>query len=316
MKKILGCILLLMLLFLSSVQAQNPVRGISFDASVAMGYSSLGHKTSSSAYPGLEASHVGDYGASAYIGANIFFTHVFGLSLGCGFSRYGGAVKLSGKQTWQGVTDTDGELYNHTFSLYRWRERQQQLFLSPQFLLLFAIPANMVRVQIGVGAEYDICLRAFYRASGDLEHTGTYLPWNLTLHDVDTHGFYRNKSFRPHGTLPDGGKYVSVVAKVGVLLPLARNLDLSLNLVGKYAVYADSKTAVQAGGNLPVGFREDAESISAEAVRAHAFMSQYASLFQTGMVRGSYCPLFVGMEVGIRYTIPFRKHYPCRCIAN
>lgn len=316
MKKVLCCILFVAALLPCVSQAQNPVRGVSFDALVSVGYSSLGHKTSSSAYPDLVASPVGDYGASAYIGANIFFTHIFGLSLGCDFSRYGGAVKLSGKQIWQGVTDTDGELYDHTLSLYRWRERQQQLFLSPQFLLLFSIPANTVRVQIGVGAEYDICLRSSFRASGDLEHTGTYLPWNLTLHDVDAHGFYRNKSYRPHGTLSDGGQYVSVVAKAGVLVPLARNLDLSLNVVGKYAVYANPKTSVQAGGDLPVGFREDAECISAEAVQAHAFMPRYSSLFQTGLVRGSYCPLFVGFEVGIRYTIPFRKHYPCRCIAN
>lgn len=316
MKKVFSCILFIVALLPCFLQAQNPVRGVSFDALVSAGYSSLGHRTSSSAYQGLAASPAGDYGVSAHIGANVFFTHIFGLSLGCDFSRYGGAVKLSGKQIWQGVIDTDGELYNHTLSLYRWRERQQQFFLAPRFLLLFAVPANTVRVQIGVGAEYNVCLGSSWRASGDLEHTGTYLPWNLTLHDVDAHGFYRNKSYRPHGSLPDGGQYVSVVAKVGVLVPLARNLDLSLNVLGKYAVYANPKTAVKAGGDLPVGFREDAENIGAEAVQAHAFMPSYSSLFQTEMVRGSYRPPFVGLEVGVRYTIPFRKHYPCRCIAD
>lgn len=311
------CSILLLVFFVSvSLRAQNAVRGVSFDVAVSAGYSSLGHKTTTEAYPDLNATSSGDYGASAHLGVNVFVTHIFGFSLGCDFTRYGGSIGLIGKQTWADVTDTDGERYNHTLSLYKWRERQQQLFVSPQFLLQFVIPANTVRTQIAVGVEYNFNLQSAYRAKGDLEHTGTYLPWNLTLHDVDTHGFYRNTSYRPKGALQNGGQYLSLVAKVGTLIPLARNLDLSLNVLGKYAVYANPKTAVKAGGDLPVGFREDAENIGAEAVQAHAFMPSYSSLFQTEMVRGSYRPLFVGLEVGVRYTIPFRKHYPCRCIAD
>ncbi len=313
MKHIRLYIVLLALVPIFHLQAQNAIRGVSFDVGIAAGYSALGHAIAADAYPDLTASSSGDYGYSAHLGVNIFFTHIFGISLGCDFDRYGGAIRLAGQQTWDGVTDTDGELYKHTLAINSWRERQQQLYLSPQVLLLFAIPVNTVRVQIGVGAAYNCGIQASYSAKGDLVHTGFYAPWNLTLHDVDTHGFYHNDAFQPKGMLIDRGQYLSILAKVGVLIPVAHNLDLSLHFVGKYAVYANPRTTVTAGGKSPIGFREDATNISAEALQAHAFMPSYSSLFKTPITTGTYHPLFVGLEIGIRYTIPFRRHYPCWC---
>lgn len=300
--------------------ARNSSQSLSFDVSVGAGYSRLGYQT---AETDLKASTIGDYGLNAHIGANYFFTTYLGIGLGADFTRYGQSLSLGGALTWDGVTDTDaegdisGERYDHTLTLHQWRERQQQLYVAPQVMLLSVVPFSHASLIIEAGVEYAFCVQSSFSAKGDIEHTGYYDKWGLTLHDVPAHGFYRTTDFAPKGDLADRfakRQQLSVVGRIGVLIPLARSLDLRLDALCKYAVYGSPDVSNIAGGDTEMGFHENATS---ESVRdPHYFIPEYSTLTATSVVGGKYFPLLVGLEVGIRYRIPLGKSSPCRCITD
>lgn len=87
--------------------------------------------------------------------------------------------------------------------IYSWKERQQQLYLAPQVMLLSVIPIGQVGLTIEAGVEYAFCLQSSYCGAGDIEHMGYYPKWGLTLYDVAAHGFYRTTDFAPNGLLEE-----------------------------------------------------------------------------------------------------------------
>lgn len=218
---------------------QNSGRNLSFDASIGAGYSQLGYQTND-----LTASTTGDYGLNAHLGVNYFFTTYFGIGIGADFTCYRQSLSLKDKPLiWQGVTDTDademvyGEQYDHTLYIYSWKERQQQLYLAPQVMLLSVIPIGQVGLTIEAGVEYAFCLQSSYRGAGDIEHTGYYPKWGLTLYDVAAHGFYRTTDFAPNGLLEEqfsNRQQLAIVGKIGVQIPLTERLDLRVNALCKY----------------------------------------------------------------------------------
>ncbi len=292
--------------------AQNPAKGVSFDVSVGAGYSTLGYKAQD--VDALKPNAVGDWGMNAHIGINWFFVDYLGIGIGLDATRYGGGLNLTGKMGWADVTDTDGERYNHTLTLNQWRETQQEWYLAPQFLIHAAIPVQRARVLLSLGAEYAFCLSSTYRGAGTLTHTGYYPFGNLTLHDVPKHGFYTTDMLRPNGRGDDNVQYLSVIGKIGVAIPVAKHLDFTCNLIAKYAVYS-SRTR-EAGGEKEIGFYENQTPVSNAAEDPHWFIPPYAPLTATALTTGKYAPLYVGLEIGIRYTIPQKKRWPCMCIEN
>lgn len=308
--------------------AQSPFsgKGVSFEAGFGFGYSSLGYKVAPT--PELSPKVMGDGGYAAHIGVDFFFTRIFGLGIGADFSRYGGGIGLSNSVLhYPQITDTDGERYEHILNIYEWKERQKQLYVAPQVLFMWAVPFQKVSLDIEIGVEYAFCVGADYRAKGDLEHTGFYDKWGLTLHDVNSHGFYRTTDFKPSARL-DGmtqRQQLSLVGRLGVLIPVASHWDLRLSVLAKYAVTGAPKafqmlngenylgpTDSQKAGEA-VGFYENNPPLQTGDLDPHYFMPAYQSLTTTELVKGHYAPLLVGLEIGIRYTLPFRKTEPCRC---
>lgn len=304
---------------------QNSGRNLSFDASIGAGYSQLGYQANNP-----NASTTGDYGLNAHLAVNYFFTTYFGIGIGADFTRYGQSLSLRDKPlTWQGVTDTDGdemvygEQYDHTLYIYSWTERQQQLYLAPQIMLLSVIPIGQVGLTIEAGVEYAFCLQSSYRGAGDMEHTGYYPKWGLTLHDVAAHGFYRTTDFAPKGLLEEqfaNRQQLAIVGKIGVQIPLTERLDLRVNALCKYAVYVSPNTSNTAGGEarlgMDAGFHENRQPIAEGERDPHYFIPEYTSLTTTEVAQGTYHPLLVGLEVGIRYRIPMGSTHPCRCLTD
>lgn len=295
--------------------AQNPAKGASFDLAVGAGYSALGYKAQN--VDALTPHAVGDWGMNAHIGINWFFLDWLGIGVGLDATRYGGGLNLTGQMGWADVTDTDGELgerYNHTLTIDRWRETQQEWYLAPQFLIHAAIPAGQARVLISLGAEYAFCLSSSYRGAGTLTHTGYYPYTNCTIYNLPEHGFYTTDMFRPNGRGDADARQLSLLGKVGVAIPVAKHLDFTCNLIAKYAVYS-SRTR-EAGGEAEIGFYENETPVSNAAEDPHWFIPQYAPLTTTALTTGKYAPLYVGLEIGIRYTIPQKKRWPCMCIED
>ena len=307
-KRIVHIILCAAAVSLTAV-AQNPAKGVSFDVAVGAGYSTLEYKAQD--VDALKPRAVGDWGMNAHIGINWFFVDYLGIGVGVDATRYGGGLNLTGQMDWADVTDTDGERYNHTLTIDRWRETQQEWYIAPQFLIHAAIPAGQARVLISLGAEYAFCLSSAYRGTGTLTHTGYYPYGNLTLHDVPKHGFYTTDMLRPNGKGDADIQQLSLLGKVGVAIPVARHWNFTCNLIAKYAVYS-SRTRT-AGGDASVGFYENQTTVGNAAEDPHGFIPPYAPLTTTALTTGKYAPLYVGLEIGVRYTIPQKKKL-CLCL--
>ncbi|MGM9810256.1 MAG: hypothetical protein ACI30J_05230 [Paludibacteraceae bacterium] len=311
---LIGLLLMGQSLCLSAAPKQ---KGVAFDVGIGAGYSTLGYQTQ--ATDNLQPRVTGSWGMRANIGINYFFLDYLGIGIGVSLTRYGGGLSVDGEMVWEGVTDTDGERYNHHLQLNNWRETQQQLFIAPNLTLQAAIPAGNAHVLIRFGAEYAACMQASYSGYGELTHTGYYPFGNLTLHDIEKYGFYTTDRFRPSGELSADVQQVSLIGAVGVGIPVAKNTELTIAVEAAYAVWSSNKTP--AGGENAIGFHEN---ISIDPTNGnnsigngqdpHYFIPDYVSLTTTSLTQGAMHPLYVGLQIGVRYTIPQRKRYPCMCL--
>lgn len=280
---------------------------VAFDLSLGAGYSTFGYQVQSTDM--FTANATGSWGMRAGLGVSYFFSDYFGMGIGASFTRYGGGMSLKGSMVWQGVTDTDGERYDHHLQINHWREAQQQLFLAPNLTLQSAIPIGNAHLLLRLGAEYAFSLQASYRGYGELTHFGYYPFGNLTLHDLDKYGFYTTNRFQPSGKWDADIQQVSIIGAVGVGIPVAKNIELAIAVEAAYAVW--SSAAQSAGGQNPIGFHENVNSQGGQDL--HYFIPDYASLTTTSLVNGNIRPFYVGLQVGLRFCIPQRKRYPCMC---
>lgn len=290
------------------VQNASHNKGLAIDVSIGADYTRLGYKTQNPT-ANLNAQTIGGFGFDARLALDFFFNEYFGIGVGADISRYAGGAKLNGQLVWDDVTDTDGERYQHTLALKDWKETQQLTYIEPEVMFWGAIPVGEAHVSLGVGVKYSQAFSAGYKGSGELTHTGYYDMWGLTLSGVDAHGFYTQMDYKPSGALSARPSNLFVVGKVGVLLPLTTGLDLQIHAAGAFCVLK----ADAVGGNAPLGFKGDRPGMD----KAHYFMEDYQSLTATAALVGNYKPLQVGLEVGLRYTIPFhkgKKGGPCNCV--
>jgi len=281
------------------------------EVSLGGGYSQLGYQfdKSSLPYPNLDVKATGSWSAKAHLGYRFFFTNWVGLGVGANFQRYGGAPQLDGTITYNGVTDTDGERYNHTVQLHKWQQRDEIYMVEIPVSLCFAIPVQQaMSITLELGGLYGIPVIKSYTGHGEITHTGYYEPWHLTLHDQPDHGFYTESSFAPKGSLSTQNAW-AVFGKLGVAVPVAEHLELLVQAYAHY--YLTSPIKVQEGGRL--GFRNDREGMQ----QVHYFMSEYESLSTLGITKADPKPFNIGLEVGLRYSIPHKsRHCLCRIYDN
>lgn len=325
-----------------------------WDFSAGAGYSSLGYKVQ--AADNITPSTKGSYGANLHTSIGLLFCPYFGMNIGADFSRYGQSILLTNSTLqWDDVTDTDaegniaGEKYNHHLDIYSWKEKNQQLYLAPQLTLVGIIPLSTISLSIEAGVEYAFCMQSNYSATGDIEHTGIYPKWGLTLHDMPAHGFYRTTSFFPSGDLSKDFQTLSLVGKIGVIIPIAEHWDIRANVLCKYALSTNPKTTTGGTHQLgtDIGFHDDQYTTnttqssgttqssttsnalstgnmqsfstnntqSSSTCNPHYFMPNYSTLTNSTLISGNLHPLLIGVEIGIRYHLPFTKRTPkiCRC---
>jgi len=289
--------------------APNHSKGHSFEFTIGGGYSMLGYGVKQ-ATENLTPTSSGSYGVGLHLGYNWFFTEYVGLGVGVDAQRYGQSTTLNGTLSWIGVTDTDGELYDHRLALHSWKESQQYWNVEIPLSLVFSIPVDeKIYITAQIGAKYCVPISGSYSGGGVLTHSGYYQPWNLILEDKPNHGFYTENDFHPNGRMPKSN-YWSIFGKLGVAIPLVDNLDMLIQATVNGAITPCAKE----GEAQIIGFRND----RAGQEQTHYFMTDYIALYNTEFTTGKIKPLSAGLEIGIRYTIQAHRHrrYPCRCVRD
>ncbi len=278
--------------------------GSELELAVGGGWSYLNYRPLGDNIP-----NTGSYALKFHVGYAYFFTKNIGLSLGADIQRYGTTLSLSPDWTWQNVVDTDSEPYEHWLKLDNWNERHQTINLEIPLAVVFSFPIEKWRLRTEIGVKYAFPLAAGSRASGTITHLGYYDPWHLTLMDLLPYGFYTTSDFSPKSTLKFQGA-LSAFLKVGVSIPLTRQLDLSCKLYCDYGITNILPENYYA--NEPVGFRNDREGMH----EAHYFMNDYTNLLNTDQIGNKGSTLAVGVEIGISYFISGKRSSSCNCIRN
>ena len=180
MRKITVIIALFILLPLWAAETgRYHSRGNAFEITAGGGYSSLGYKVNNVADQ-LASKTSGSYSLQAHIGYNWFFCEYAGLAVGADIQHYGQKATLNGLLTWSGVTDTDGEKYDHLLNLNNWTEQQNYwaVEIPVSFVFSFPVVQDKLYITAQVGGKYGIPLSAKYAGSGALGKHGAVLHLN------------------------------------------------------------------------------------------------------------------------------------------
>ena len=257
---------------------------------------------------GLQTSQSGSYGLTFHAGYGYMFTDLVGLGIGLDASRYGASAKLSGTMQWNGVTDTDGEKYNHTARIDAWQDRQSLWYLEIPLTLYFSVPTqSIVRFSAELGAKLGLPISKKATYEADVTHIGEYPQWLLTLTDVPDHGF--TTTHMEGSSKLSTKSQLSVFAKLGIIVPITSQLDFFTHVYFNCGLLKN--TIGEHDTPQAFGVREDTE----QAKETYYFMDPAVSVLQTAYPKGTFLPLSAGLEIGIRLHFRSAGHnYPCRCV--
>jgi len=269
----------------------------------------MGYRMDNKLQPDLSARQNGSYGFNAHIGYGFQFNRFIGVGIGADFARYGSQATLKGNALWQGVTDTDGELYNHITAVSNWKDMQEVYMVEVPLALYLRFPiATDVRLFAELGAKLGLPIMSKGSYSGNLQHSGFYEPWMLTLSDMPSHGFY-SSTMQSNYDLRTNKMTVAGFVKIGVEAPVDE-----LHHVWIFgAIYCTMHfmPAVTTDHAAPLGWHNDTDN--ADQLAAHAFMNDYYPVYMTDITRGNVNPLAVGAEIGVRFRFSHFKKHRCMC---
>ena len=258
----------------------------------------------------LQTSQSGSYGLTFHAGYGYMFNDLVGLGIGLDASRYGSSAKLSGVMQWKGVTDTDGEKYNHIARIDAWQDKQSVFYLEIPLTLYFAVPTqSIVRFSAELGVKFGLPISQKATFAADVTHSGEYPQWLLTLTDVPDHGF--TTTHLEGSSKLNAKSQLSAFAKLGVIVPITDQLDFFTHVYFNCGMLKNSIGEHE--NTQPFGLREDTE----QAKETYYFMAPAVSVLQTAYPKGTFLPLSAGLEIGIRLHFRSAGHnYPCKCVRN
>lgn len=218
-----------------------------------------------------------------------FFHRNVGIGIGARFTNYSSMASLAGDRVWNGVTDTDlgsggvGETYNHNTHINTWRERQTVHTVAVPLTLQFQHHGKSgVGVFAAVGAEAQFGVYNRYNVlEGDIEHTGFYPAWNVTL---DMLHEFQQENLSPKGDMQVNPN-VGLTAELGMLFELNRQLDLVLSVYGNYAVLDANGSTKQ-----DLGWQNE----------TFTFMQPYEGVWKTTEA-GAANPWQAGLKLGLHW---------------
>lgn len=224
--------------------------------------------------------------ATANIGFSYFFLPWMGIGTGAYASNYGSVATLNGEYVWNGVTDSDGETYNHHIKMNDWTERQVTYMVEIPLAFQFQHNFNgRTGIYGALGAKFGIPLYSDYRVTGgSMTHTGYYPQSDLTL--SGSHEFYTEENQGQNGTFANPLYSYKAFMEFGALFQIGKRTDL---LVGIYANYGFNNIEPVAEANkVPLGFQN----------ADHQFMTAYYGLIGTQNVSG-FNALSGGVKLGL-----------------
>ncbi len=261
-------------------------KGHYIEAYIGGGYGSPGYKIADS--DNLNGKLTGSFSGLLQINYAYFFHKNVGIGIGLSFANHTGFARLNGDKTWLDVTDTDGEQhYDHTTQINRWRERETIHNIGIPLSLQFQHHGKRgvgVFADLGVSAQFAV-LNKYNVREGELDHTGYYPAWHLSLDKM--HEFVTEQN-NPKGKMK-ARPQLGVFADLGLLIELTKQLDLYIGLYGNFA-----PTNANSSEKQELGWQNE----------THNFMPEYDGVWKTDIAGKSH-PWAAGLKIGLHW-----RHIP------
>lgn len=259
-------------------------RGHYIQAHIGLGYGSLGYQLD-----GADNRVNGSFSALLQLQYAYYFHQNWGVGVGLWFTNYTSFAHIGGDYQWKDQTDTDYELhYDHTASVQNWRERETIHNLGIPISLQFQMRKEDWKAGIfaalGVAPSFSVS-KKYKVLEGEIDHSGYYPAWDLTLTDMHEFG---KKDYKD---APQSKGKLSVrpqaifFADLGALIPLTKQIDL---LVGGY--FNISMNNANSSDKADLGWKDD----------TFTFMNEYNGAYATTLANGSH-PWEAGVKVGIHW---------------
>lgn len=275
--------------------SQTLRKGHYVGAMLGGGYGSLGYRLLD-ADNNKAGRNAGGFSGMMQLRYAYFFNENWGITTGIGAGNYFSDGILNHTKQWDGQTDTDGENYDHRATTLNWRERQSVWMVDIPIAAAWQMPVGeKMHLFADLGLKIGIPVYGSrHLVSGSLKHEGWYDPWHLLL-DMKGHDFYTEnigEDFsKDRYSLSWRMPAVGVMADAGVLLPIARQLDISLGLWFNYTC-----NNIGPKTSEPMGWMQP----QYDDFRQHAFMEkEYAGIVGSEYTRKGTRPWGVGLSVGI-----------------
>ena len=261
-------------------------KGHHIEAYIGGGYSSLGYRLTDGQNP--TGTVAGGGQALIQLQYAYFFAQQWGLGIGASFSNLTSHARPTGSRIWNGVTDSDGEIYNHTTNINRWNERQTihalSVPVSVQFQHFYQ-PDRGVFFDLGAAPQFTFQkLNQFNVLDGELEHSGYYEWSRLTLENLYTHEFVKQNQ-QAQGEVAARRISAAVFADLGFLFTINKRLDFYAGAYG-YCNVLDANVSEK----KELGWKTD----------DYTFMEDYSGMYATTEA-GKSIPWAVGVKVGIHW---------------
>ena len=273
------------------------------------GWSTLNYAVSSP-IEGLNVRQNGSWSVTAHSEYIIMFNRYIGIGAGVDITHYGAITAIDGRMQWTGVTDTDGEVYNHHLSITGWRDKQDVWFLQPGLFIHADIPVgDNIAITFAGGGRYGLPLAQRMSYGGTTCHTGVYPQWGLTLSEMENHGFYTTTATM-QTTDWKANRMIDLVLRAGVQYHIGKYTAL---MVRAWVACGVTDALRITSSNQALGFANDKPGME----KIHYFMNDYTSVLATNLVTDPHTkPIAAGLEIGVRWIFPHpsKRTNICRCL--
>lgn len=279
------------------------------EIAAAGGWSTLNYAVSSP-IEGLNVRQNGSWSVTAHSEYIIMFNRYIGIGAGVDITHYGAITAIDGRMQWTGVTDTDGEVYNHHLSITGWRDKQDVWFLQPGLFIHADIPVgDNIAITFAGGGRYGLPIAQRMSYGGTTCHTGVYPQWGLTLSEMENHGFYTTTATM-QTTDWKANRMIDLVLRAGVQYHIGKYTAL---MVRAWVACGVTDALRITSSNQALGFANDKPGME----KIHYFMNDYTSVLATNLVTDPHSkPIAAGLEIGVRWIFPHpsKRTNICRCL--
>ena len=273
------------------------------------GWSTLNYAVSTP-IEGLNVRQNGSWSVTAHSEYIIMFNRYIGIGAGVDITHYGAITAIDGRMQWTGVTDTDGEVYNHHLSITGWRDKQDVWFLQPGLFIHADIPVgDNIAITFAGGGRYGLPIAQRMSYGGTTCHTGVYPQWGLTLSEMENHGFYTTTATM-QTTDWKANRMIDLVLRAGVQYHIGKYTAL---MVRAWVACGVTDALRIISSNQALGFANDKPGME----KIHYFMNDYTSVLATNLVTDPHSkPIAAGLEIGVRWIFPHpsKRTNICRCL--